>query len=114
MKRVFRTVLYLLPSLITILVIVFNRRLFYISLASIAPLFCMGIMLLMWFIYHSDDVSATGFYVFSSFADDAKEKQLQIMHRFAGILLSLIPLQLIFVLLFSGTFVKAIGAAGVF
>ncbi len=114
MKKPLRIILYLLSTLVTILVIVFCRHLFCISPVSLAPLFCIGIMLLMWFIYHSDDVSATGFYVFSSFANDAEDRQLQIMHRFANILLSMIPMQLVFVLLFSGVFVKVIGALGVF
>ena len=113
MKKPLKILLYLVPSILAVFLAAVNYRRISVSVGSIAPLFCLGIMLLMWFIYHSDDVSATGFYVISSFAEKNEEKQLQIMHRFANILLSLMPLQIVFILFFSELFVKVIGALAV-
>ena len=62
----------------------------------------------MFFIYHSDDVSATGYHVISSTAEMSEEIQLRYMHRFARILLSMLPLQLIFVFLVPNAILKAV------
>ena len=64
----------------------------------------------MFFIYHSDDVSATGYHVISSTAEMSEEIQLRYMHRFARILFSMIPIQLIFVFLIPNAILKAVCA----
>lgn len=110
MKRIIKIFFYLLPGIVTATLLAVNYRHIGISPGSIGPLAAMGIMLLMYFIYHSNDVSATGYYVFSSTADKSEEKQLRYMHRFARILLSMLPLQLIFVFLVPNAILKAVCA----
>ena len=108
MKKIVRFFLYLLPGIFTATLLAVNYRHIGISPGSIGPLAAIGIMLLMFFIYHSDDVSATGYHVISSTAEMNEETQLRYMHRFARILLSMIPIQLIFVFLIPNAILKAV------
>lgn len=110
MKRFVRFFLYLLPGSFTVTLLACNYRRIGISPGSIGPLAAIGIMLLMYFIYHSDDVSATGYHVISSTAEMSEETQLRYMYRFARILLSMLPLQLIFVFLVPNAILKAVCA----
>lgn len=110
MKRIVMILLYLLPGIVTVALLACNYRRIGISPGSIGPLAAIGIMLLMFFIYRSDDVSATGYHVFSPFAEKSKEKQLRYMHRFARVLLSMLPLQFVFVFLIPNAILKAVCA----
>ncbi len=75
---------------------------------SLAPIFGIAIMLIMWFIYHGDDPSATGFYVMSNSNAASESEQLDAMHRLAKLIAALIPFQLLFVFFF-GSFIKLLG-----
>ncbi len=75
---------------------------------SLAPLCGIAIMLFMWFIYHGDDPSATGFYVMSNSNAASESEQLDAMHRLAKLIAALIPFQLLFVFFF-GSFIKLLG-----
>ncbi len=75
---------------------------------SLAPICGIGVMLLMWFIYHGDDPSATGFYVASNSNASSESEQLDAMHRLAKLIAALIPFQLLFIFFF-GSFIKLLG-----
>ena len=113
MKTGWTRLLYALPSLFTAAVVACNIRRIHLSIGSLLVLFVVAVMLLQYFIYRSDDPSDTGFYGSSSLGDEQKEKQVAYMHRFARILLSMLPLHLIFILLIPSDLLKGVGAVGV-
>ncbi len=113
MRKLFKRLLYMLPTALSVTTVLCHHSHIHLSYGSFGVLAVVGTMLLMFFIYRGKDVSATGFYSASPTADAGEEKQLAQMHAFARILLCMMPLQLIFVFLFSNDLIKGLGAIGV-